>query len=497
MGHEPADAVVLGGGPAGLSAAIALAGRGLRTIVLTLARNEGDRVGESHSPAAGPLLRELGVWEAFVADGHAPCFGNSSAWGSGELRHHDFLRDPLGQAWHIDRRRFESRLAERAASAGATIVLTPRSPHCERISDRWCVSVGAGGDLIETRFLLDATGRSSWLGRRCGARRIDEDRQVALVAFLEAQAGPLEDTTTLVEAVDRGWWYSAALPDGRLVTTFMTDHDLLPPGSTDADHWFSLLAAAPHTRRRLAEGCYRPGSPVRVVAASSGRLAPMTGPGWAAIGDAAMCYDPLASHGLTVALASGRDAAEAVSAQLSGELGAIDRFSARLSDAFAGYTAMRLDVYRAERRWPNALYWQRRLRQQNQADGVAETLRGKPYFGAHFATEINSTIAFPTWNGHFRVFHRENAMAESIKQKAEDAGHKVAEKAKDVGASVAQKASDAGHKVAEKATQAGNAVGEKVGEATNWAKDKAHQAGEKIEEAGDAAKKKIDNAAKN
>ena len=130
---------MLGGGPAGLSAAIGLAGRGLRIILVTLARGEGDRIGESLSPAAGPLLRELGVWEDFVADGHAPCFGNASAWGSGEFRHHDFLRDPHGHAWHIDRRRFERRLAERAEAAGATIVVVAHAPRCERIGDRWRV----------------------------------------------------------------------------------------------------------------------------------------------------------------------------------------------------------------------------------------------------------------------------------------------------------------------------------------------------------------------
>ena len=78
-----ADVVVLGAGPAGLSASIGLAGRGLRVALITLARGEADRVGESLSPAAAPLLRGLGVWDAFVADGHSPCFGNASAWGSG------------------------------------------------------------------------------------------------------------------------------------------------------------------------------------------------------------------------------------------------------------------------------------------------------------------------------------------------------------------------------------------------------------------------------
>ena len=45
------------------------------------------------------------------------------------------------------------------------------------------------------------------------------------------------------------------------------------------------------------------------------------------------------------------------------------------------------------------------------------------------------------------------------------------------------KVEDAGHKIAETATKVGHKVGEKVEEAADWAKEKAHQAGHRIEEA--------------
>lgn len=45
------------------------------------------------------------------------------------------------------------------------------------------------------------------------------------------------------------------------------------------------------------------------------------------------------------------------------------------------------------------------------------------------------------------------------------------------------KVEDAGQKIAEAATKAGHRVGEKVEEAADWAKEKAHQAGDRIDEA--------------
>ena len=45
------------------------------------------------------------------------------------------------------------------------------------------------------------------------------------------------------------------------------------------------------------------------------------------------------------------------------------------------------------------------------------------------------------------------------------------------------KVEDAGHKIAETTTKVGHTVGEKVEEATDWVKEKAHQAEHRIEEA--------------
>jgi hypothetical protein len=58
------------------------------------------------------------------------------------------------------------------------------------------------------------------------------------------------------------------------------------------------------------------------------------------------------------------------------------------------------------------------------------------------------------------------------------------------------KAKDAGHKVAEKATEVGHEISEKAGQAKDWAKKEATQVGHKAEEVADAAKKKVHKATK-
>src|SRR5216683_2678461 len=93
---DPFDVGVIGGGPAGATAATILARSGLRVLLVDDSRSSEFKVGEGLPPAAKPLLCDVGVWERFAADGHLRSCGNESAWGGPEVRSTHFLRDPNG-----------------------------------------------------------------------------------------------------------------------------------------------------------------------------------------------------------------------------------------------------------------------------------------------------------------------------------------------------------------------------------------------------------------
>src|SRR5436305_8839949 len=111
------DAVVIGGGPAGATAALCLARRGA-----TVCLYEGDpaeRCGDTLPPEINPLLRDLGVFDEFLSLGPIATPGIVTAWGAAEPYAQDFIRNPHGCGWHIDRRRFDEMLCRLAAGAGA------------------------------------------------------------------------------------------------------------------------------------------------------------------------------------------------------------------------------------------------------------------------------------------------------------------------------------------------------------------------------------------
>jgi flavin-dependent dehydrogenase len=362
------DVVVLGGGPAGAAAAMILARAGHSVVVIETSQYERARIGETLPPAAKPLLVRLAVWEPFLAAGHLPSPGVLSVWGDDEPYETHFIFNPYGQGWHLDRQRFDAMLARAARQASARLYCGAQVTSCLPLAgDRWEVSFTAGvassrrQHRLHARFLIDATGRTAALARRQGAKRLNADRLVGLAAMLAARSrksGRSDeecDSRTLVEACADGWWYSALLPGGRLMAVYMTDADLLRRrrGTWHA-LWQERLRQTTYTQRRL--GAFDLRAAPRVVAAASSRLDCVSGPGWLAVGDAAMAFDPLSSQGLMRALASGIRAGEA----LNGRLAATREYDIRANDVFRNYMRQRAVYYGREQRWPQSDFWRRR-----------------------------------------------------------------------------------------------------------------------------------------
>jgi flavin-dependent dehydrogenase len=360
---EQFDVAVVGGGPAGTAAAMALARSGLTVAVLERLGYDQARIGETLPPVAQLPLARLGVWKRFLDDGHLPSPGNLSAWGQVHPDESHFIFSPYGDGWHLDRRRFDAMLAQVAEEAGAQVQRAARVTACLPTARAgWQVEYQTGREQKSLRagLLIDASGRAPSPARQPATRRISHDRLVGLSAFFSAP-GPdaRRDARTLVEAVKDGWWYSAWLPNSRLVVIFMTDADLKPKGraSTRA-YWLNRLACAPHTRLRV-EGC-RPETGVGIVAANTYLLNRVTGPNWLAVGDSASTYDPLSSLGICNALESGLQCSLAVQLHFGGDPAALTEYELWTQARFAEYMKMRGVHYGRERRWPRSIFWQRR-----------------------------------------------------------------------------------------------------------------------------------------
>lgn len=353
------EAIVFGAGPAGACLAANLAPFHRVLVVERSALCDATPApGETLAPAARRLFTDMGLWDAFCAEGHERWHANLSVWGDPGEAARPLVGDIDGHGWLLDRPRFDRWLRDVARRRGTALAVATRLLGAARESTGWRVGLDVDGRRrsLTSNILVDATGRRAALGRRIAARRTPEDRLVARWMRLEGESS--EAGTTYVQADGEGWWYVAQTRSASTLA-FFTDADL-PAARRLADDP-AFLEAAQHaglTRRfGLATAVVR-GSGTR--AARSGTLDAVSGTDWLAVGDAAASFDPIGARGLFTALFCGLAAAEACDRRLAADADALADYGQVLQTILATYRQERHAIYAAETRWQDMPFWRRR-----------------------------------------------------------------------------------------------------------------------------------------
>jgi flavin-dependent dehydrogenase len=208
-------------------------------------------------------------------------------------------------------------------------------------------------------FLVDAGGRIAPLARRLGARRQRDEPLVAVVG--RARPDPrYRLQRTLVETAPVGWWYAALLPGGAPVFMLHTRPADAARLVARPDDWLAALATTRHIAAAFPDPALD--GELRTHDAGGAWLAPVHGPGWVAVGDAALSFDPAAAQGMFSALHGGMTVAHAIPAALDGDRAPLHAYAAAIADVRRFYRARLCAAYAAEQRWPDAPFWQGRAR---------------------------------------------------------------------------------------------------------------------------------------
>ena len=319
-------------------------------------------VGEHLSPDGVVALNSLGVGALIESPDHAPCPLIESAWGEQSIVRRDYITSAHGPGVNLDRRRFGADLRAVVVACGARLLVGCQPGKALREDTGWTVTLGgdARNMLVRARFIVDATGRAAWLGRRFGSKILQCDQLVAIVVFLKSGDGVKDDNgRLLIESTSAGWWYSVNLPSGATIATLMTEANLVREGGALPDwSWRNHLTSAPFTAVRCAG--LAPSSPIRVANANTQYLALPVGDDWLAVGDAAQAYDPLSSAGISKGLTHGILAANTVAMHLLGDRKALQYYADQMAREFTEYLETRHAYYAIEQRWPDAPFWRSR-----------------------------------------------------------------------------------------------------------------------------------------
>ncbi|MCA9707348.1 MAG: tryptophan 7-halogenase [Myxococcales bacterium] len=305
------EVVVIGGGPAGSTAAAVMARAGLRVWLLEAGAHPRAHVGESLLPGIIPILEDIDALAAVEAAGFGPKTG-STHHGWGRTPRWDLWfadSDAYERAWLVERDRFDAILCDAARRAGAWVREHVAVEQLHWEGDRLIALTarprGEAPQRIAPALVIDASGQRALVAEALGLRTpIEGLCHEALWAHFEGagRLPPPREHQAFFVAEPRCWlWMFPLSPTRTSVGVVRLDR----PELTGTTRDYEAALDASETLRQVLGPRARRVTPVRRERDWSYRVRPVAGPGWLLVGDAAGFIDPVLSTGVHLAMHSG------------------------------------------------------------------------------------------------------------------------------------------------------------------------------------------------
>ncbi len=319
------DVVVIGGGPAGSTAASLVAQAGHSTLLVEREKFPRFHIGESLMPECYWSLERLGLLERMKASKFTRKKSVQFITASGKESEPFYFteHDPRESSttWQVERAGFDQMLFDRAAELGADCY------DQTRVLDVLLDDDGAARGVklrtvddqtreISAKVVMDGSGQSSLIASKLGLRQdIPDLKKAAIWGYYKNAMRDDGDNAgaTIVMHTDQkdSWFWFIPLSNEVTSIGCVGDSDYMLKTELDSEARYQLeLDRCPGLQSRL-ENAERVGK-IRVAKEYSYWTKQHSGQGWVLIGDAFGFLDPIYSSGVYFALVMGERAADAV-----------------------------------------------------------------------------------------------------------------------------------------------------------------------------------------
>lgn len=325
------NVIVIGGGPAGSTAATLLQQRGCNVTLLERERASRFHIGESLIPQTFWVLKQLGMIEKLRASHFVKKYSVQFITSKGKLSEPFYFWDhkphESSQTWQVRRSEFDALMLDNAREHGVDVqqgvrVLEVLFDGERAVGVRIQTQDGQQRD-VHADVVVDASGQSSMIMSRLGTREWDPVlKKAALWTYwkgAQRDTGKDEGATLVMQVTDKqGWFWYIPLHDDIISVGVVAAYDYLFKNRAGKDYetiYFEEVARCPGLQPRIA-GATRCDE-FRAAKEYSYRSKRSAGDGWVLVGDAYGFLDPLYSSGVLLALKSASLAADAIAAGLA------------------------------------------------------------------------------------------------------------------------------------------------------------------------------------
>lgn len=311
------DVAIIGGGPAGSTAAALLAGQGRRVVVLEREKFPRFHIGESLLPYSMATLERLGVREK-IEQMAVTKLGGEIATSCGTRSVRFFFKDGFrlqhNQAFQVSRAEFDKVLLDHAAERGAEIREETSVEALDFSETEVTITTkrpDGTGTTLRARYLLDCSGRNAVIGSRFKLKKSYPNLQ-KFSAYAHFDNVPEiyegdRNLTRLIRGEDHWFWMIAVSPT-RTSVGVVLDTKVFKKLKQTPEQVLQRFIDSGEMRRRMA-GSVR-ATPVYSTGDYSYRNTSLAGDRWLLAGDAAGFIDPIFSTGVFLAILSGEQAAD-------------------------------------------------------------------------------------------------------------------------------------------------------------------------------------------